>query len=62
MKERRIYELMIGKLLEVAENNPDGFTVRLPTLDFVKSGWVIAMAETQNCHGYEGMERAIGAQ
>ncbi len=36
------------KITEIAKANPDGFTIYLPSLEFVKKGWVIANANTQN--------------
>ncbi len=50
---------LIERLIEIAIENPDGFTVRIPSCEFVKSGWVIAMKETQNSFGVEGLIKVI---
>lgn len=47
------------KLWQIAEQNPDGFTVILLSLTFAKSGWVVALKETQNCFGPEGLTKAL---
>lgn len=50
---------MISKLIEIAKQNPDGFTVYTSTLEHVKKGWVIALKETQNSFGVEGLKRVL---
>lgn len=50
---------LIKQLKEIAAQNPDGFTVRLPNLEPVKTGWVVALKATQNCFNDEGLEKAI---
>lgn len=50
---------MIEKLLDIARKNPDGFTVEVPALVVVTSGFVVAYAETQNSFGREGLEKAL---
>lgn len=50
---------MIEIILKIAEENPDGFTIELSTLDFVTSGIVVAYAETQDSFGRGGLERCI---
>jgi hypothetical protein len=47
------------KLKQLAVKNPDGFTVKLPTLEPVKSGWVVAMKETQYCFNDAGLQKAL---
>ncbi len=47
------------KLWQIAEQNPEGFTVILPGLTFAKTGWVVALKETQNCFGPEGLDKAL---
>ncbi|NLR79946.1 hypothetical protein [Chitinophaga eiseniae] len=43
----------------LAEENPKGFTVYVPSLEPVKRGWVVAKIETQNSFGDEGLERVL---
>lgn len=50
---------MIEKIKQIAEENPDGFTIFTTTLEHVKSGWVVAMKETQNSFGDEGLKRVL---
>jgi len=50
---------IITHLQEIAESNPDGFTVKLPDLQFIKKGWVVALKETQNCFGPDGLNKAL---
>lgn len=50
---------MLEKLIEIAEANPDGFTVRLPELSRVTKGYVSAYLETQNCFNIEGLKKAL---
>ncbi len=47
------------KLKKIADENPDGFTVWTTDLTPVKSGWVVAMKETQNSFGDAGLKRAL---
>lgn len=47
------------KLKHLAFKNPAGFTVRLPSLEPVISGWVVAMKETQNCFNDAGLKKAL---
>ncbi len=51
--------LLIKQLLEIATQNPAGFTVSLPDLKFLKTGWVVAKKETQNCFGRQGLKKAL---
>lgn len=50
---------LIHNLQEIADENPNGFTVSLPNLNPLKSGWIVALAETQNCFGAEGLKKAL---
>lgn len=50
---------MIERLLEIAKENPDGFTVYTSTLQHVKRGWVVALKETQNCFGEDGLKKVL---
>jgi hypothetical protein len=52
-------ENIINELKQIAEQNPNGFTVSLPDLQPVTSGWIVAMKETQNCFGNVGLEIAL---
>ena len=50
---------IIERLKQIAEENPNGFTVYTTNLKPVKSGWVVANKETQNCFGDEGLQKAL---
>jgi hypothetical protein len=52
-------EHLIEKLKEIAKENPSGFTVYLKDLTPVKEGWAVALKETQNSFGDEGLKRVI---
>ncbi len=52
-------ENLIEKLKEIAKENPAGFTVYLKDLSFVKEGWSVALKETQNSFGDEGLKKVI---
>lgn len=43
-------------ILKIANENKEGFTLYLPSLEFVKKGWVIANMHTQNQYGVEGLK------
>lgn len=47
------------RLNQIADENPNGFTVYTTDLSPVKSGWVVAMKETQNCFGDAGLQKAL---
>lgn len=47
------------RLLEIAQDYPQGFTVYLHDLSFVKSGWVVGLKETQNSFGISGLSHVI---
>jgi hypothetical protein len=49
---------LLIKLKQIAERKPQGFTVFLPDLTPVKAGWVVALKETQNCFGDDGLQKA----
>jgi hypothetical protein len=49
----------INKLLKLADEYPNGFTVYTTNLEPVKNGWVVAMKETQNSFGLSGLQRAL---
>lgn len=44
---------------EIAKKNPDGFTVELPTLENVTTGFISAYLETQDSFEDEGLEKVI---
>ncbi|GHT13965.1 hypothetical protein AGMMS4956_10970 [Bacteroidia bacterium] len=48
---------LVDAILEVAKQNPDGFTIEIPSLKSVTSGFVAACQETQNCFGRKGLEK-----
>ena len=50
---------IIEKLKQIAEENPNGFTVYTTNLEPVKKGWIVAQKETQNCFGDEGLQKAL---
>lgn len=52
-------EALIRRIKDIAAENALGFTITLPDCEFVTSGYVIAMLETQNSFGDEGLRRVI---
>lgn len=44
----------VRKLLGIAAEFPDGFTVWIPGMEIVTSGVAVAFKETQNCFGFAG--------
>lgn len=46
-------------LMQIARENPEGFTVYLHNLQPVRSGWSVGLKETQNSHGLEGLRNAL---
>jgi len=44
---------------KIAAENPDGFTVKIPSLEFQISGYFAAYSETQDCFGDEGLRKAL---
>jgi hypothetical protein len=52
-------EELMKKLKQIASENPQGFTVYLEDLSPVKKGWSVALKETQNSFGDEGLKRVI---
>lgn len=49
----------VNALLLIAAANPEGFTVSAKTLAPIVSGYAVAVAETQNSFGNEGLARVI---
>ncbi len=52
-------EALIRRIKEIAAENELGFTITLPNCEFVTSGYVVAMLDTQNSFGDEGLRRVI---
>ena len=52
-------ESLIERLKQIAIENPTGFTVYLKDLSPVKEGWSVALKETQNSFGDEGLMKVI---
>jgi hypothetical protein len=50
---------LIRALKKIAKENPNGFTVYLKDLRPVIEGWAVALKETQNCFGDEGLKKVI---
>ena len=46
-------------LAAIAMNNQDGFTVNAANLQPVKSGYAVAVADTQNSFGFEGLANVV---
>ena len=46
-------------LAAIAMNNKDGFTVNAATLQPVKRGYAVAVADTQNSFGFEGLVNVV---
>jgi hypothetical protein len=52
-------EHLILEIKRIANQNPQGFTISLPNLEHVKSGWIVALKETQNSFGDEGLKKVL---
>lgn len=50
---------LVGRLKQLARENPNGFTVKIPECTPVTKGWVVAKKETQNSFGDEGLRKVI---
>ena len=50
---------LVKKLLQIAAENPKGFTVSIPECKPVTSGWAIGHKDTQNCHGEKGLKKVV---
>ena len=44
---------------KIADENPEGFTIKIPNLEWVIEGYIAAYEETQNCFGDEGLKKVI---
>lgn len=53
-------QLQLVKAIErIAAENPAGFTVTVPDLQPVTSGWCIGHRDTQNCFGRKGLKKVV---
>jgi fructokinase len=50
---------LFNAIKKIAEQNPDGFTVKIPDLTDLKDGYIVAYLETQNCFGDEGLKKVL---
>lgn len=50
---------LIDAIMDIAKENPDGFTIELSTLLKVEKGFSVAYNETQDCFGVDGLEIVI---
>lgn len=57
MNKKQLKLLMA--LASLAINHKDGFTVSAATLQSIQSGYAVAVAETQNSFGLEGLVNVI---
>lgn len=48
-----------NKIVKIANENKEGFTVEIKNFTFPKKGWVVAFKETQNCFGNNGLKKVI---
>jgi hypothetical protein len=54
-------EDLIKQIKQIAKENPKGFTISLHDLNHVKKGWIVALKETQNSFGDQGLRKVIEA-
>jgi fructokinase len=52
-------EILLEAIKKIAERKPEGFTVQIPSLTPLKSGYIAAYLETQNCFGDEGLKKVL---
>ncbi len=52
-------DTLLEKVLQIARQNPKGFTITIPDCKPVKSGWCIGHKETQNAFGKKGLKRVL---
>lgn len=50
---------LIERVWDYSQNNPEGFTISLDTMQTPSTGYCVAYEETQNSHGKESLERVI---
>lgn len=53
--------LLINSIVSIAENNAEGFTVSASTLQPETKGYAVAIAETQNSFGVQGICNVLQA-
>jgi hypothetical protein len=49
----------LQKIQLIAKENYQGFTINVETLEPITSGFVVAMKETQNSFGVEGLKKCL---
>jgi len=52
-------EKLVAQIKKIAAKNQDGFTILLPNLEHAKKGWVVALKETQDSFGDDGLRKVI---
>jgi fructokinase len=57
--DRRSMTNLFEVIKAIANENPDGFTVKIPEMEFITSGYVAAYLETQNCFGDAGLMKVL---
>jgi fructokinase len=55
--DKRSMTDLVDAIFEIAKKNPEGFTVEVPSLKPVTSGYIAACKETQSCFGKQGLKR-----
>ena len=50
---------LFDAIKKIARENPEGFTVKIPSLEWVIDGYIAAYSETQDCFGDEGLLRVL---
>lgn len=50
---------VLAALAAIAINNKEGFTVNAATLQPVTAGYAVAVADTQNSFGFEGLANVV---
>lgn len=50
---------LIARVIQVSEQNPDGFTLHLETMSQPTEGYAIAYQATQNSFGFESLAAVI---
>lgn len=56
---KMLHSLSFATIAAIAAANPEGFTINATTGEVPNSGYCVALAETQNSHGPEGLARVI---
>lgn len=58
LKVQKMKDLII-RVMDIAQKNPNGFTLNLKTMRLVRYGIPVAYLETQNSFGNESLEKVI---